>query len=328
MFWKLSKNSSIHNILVITLSNIGDVVLAAPVIDVLLRDFPSAQLSVVVGEKAASLFEGNSHIQRIHIFDKKFNFIKQAQWTLGLRKYHYDAVVDLRNSMIGYFLTPQRLTPPLLRFNKDIHFKERHLNRLRSLYDFDQSNALPLSIAPSQKDETLVDQILKDLKKEAFVLMVPYAADSAKTWPSERFAQLSKSIFDEYALKTVMIGSKEQREDIEGLIKRSGAPSLNLAGQTNLIQTAEVIKRAKIVVANDSGPMHIACYLNKPIVALFGPTNPQISGPWSSLFRVVCSNAQCVRCLNPLATTTPHDCMPAITLIDVLGAFKEIYVQI
>ena len=71
MFYKLYKNSSVKNILVITLSNIGDAVLTAPVVDILLRDFPSAQLSLVLGAKTASLFEGNPRISRLHVFDKK-----------------------------------------------------------------------------------------------------------------------------------------------------------------------------------------------------------------------------------------------------------------
>ena len=330
MFWKLYKNSSVKNILVITLSNVGDVVLSAPVVDILLRDFPSAQLSLVIGERAASLFEGNPRISQIHIFDKTRNPIEQASWTLGLRKYHYDLVVDLRNSMIGYFLTPKWMMPPLLFPDKTIHLKKQHLNRLRSLYDFMPEAALPATIMPSESDERLIDGLLNDFlgKDSSFVFIAPYAADLAKTWNAQGFAHLSKAIANQYGLKIVMIGSAAQKENIDAIIAQSGVWVLNLAGRTNLIQIAALIKRAKIAIVHDSGPMHIASYFNKPVVALFGPTDPQCSAPWSSLFKVVHRNTQCPRCLNPKAFSVLHNCMSAITQEDVLQAFSEVYGQI
>ncbi len=337
MFWKLSKNSSVKNILVITLSNIGDVLLSAPVIDILLRDFSSARLSLVIGERAASLFEGNTRISQIHIFDKERNFFKQAQWTLALREFRYDLVVDLRNSMIGYSLTPHWVTSPQLFINKQIHLKDRHLNRLRMLYDFGSSLAVPSTIAPSVKDQEYIDQLLKPFLmqdsslpagRQAFVFIAPFAADSSKTWDSMEFAHLSKAIFNQYGRKVVMIGNTQQKQAIEDIVKQADVPILNLAGRTNLIQAAALIKRSLIAVVHDSGPMHIASYLNKPVVALFGPTDPRCSSPWSSISRVVHRNYHCPRCLNPKALNLSHHCMSSITQRDVLDAFGEVYAQI
>ncbi|MBF0490792.1 MAG: glycosyltransferase family 9 protein [Candidatus Omnitrophica bacterium] len=314
----------------ITLSNIGDVLLAAPVLDILLRDFPSAQLSLVIGERAASLFEGNARISRIHIFDKQRSAIEQARWTLDLRQYQYDAVIDLRNSMIGYFLTPRWLTPPLLVADKKSHLKDLHLNRLRSLYDFQTGADKPLSILPSSKDSQRVDQCIQSFlgKDSSFVLIAPYAADLSKTWDLEKFVQLSQSISRQYGLKIVMIGSTEHRVGIEEIVRQSRVSILNLAGQTNLIQLMALVQRSKIAIVHDSGPMHMASYLNKPIVALFGPTQPKLSGPWSSLNRVVWQNDQCPRCLNLGLVNVSHNCMSAISEQDVLKAFGEVYAKI
>ena len=327
MFWKLSKNSPVKNILVITLSNIGDVVLSAPVMDILLRDFPLAKLSLVIGERASSLFEGNSRISQIHIFDKMRTPLEHLRWTWGLRKYHYDLVIDLRNSMIGYFLTPKWMMPPLLFPDKTIHLKQQHLNRLRSLYDFEPKSILPVTITPSLSDERLIDGLVNDfLEKDLpFIFIAPYAADLAKTWDAENFVNLSKELFIQYGLKIIMIGSAAQKENIDGIIAKSGADILNLAGKTNLIQIAALIKRAKVAIVHDSGPMHIASYFNKPVIALFGPTDPQCSSPWSSIFKVVHRNNECRRCLKPKDFSVLHNCMAAITQQDVLAAFAEVY---
>ena len=329
MFLKLYKNSSVNNILVITLSNIGDAVLTAPVIDILLRDFPSAKLSLVAGAKTASLFEGNPRIAQIHIFDKKLSFLKQAQWTLNLRQYHFDLVIDLRNSMIGYFLFPKWITPPALFVNQKLHLKQRHLNRLRSLYDFGSYLAPAVTISPSKGDEQFVDQLLNSFLKgnEPFVIIAPYSANSSKTWGKQALISFINSITDQYGLKVVVIGALDNREDVEHMGSQTHSPILNLAGKTNLIQLAALFKRSKIAVVHDSGPMHIASYMNTPLVALFGPTNPDHFGPWGAVYNVVRRNSQCEPCLDPKSSVT-HDCLSAITPQDVLVAFGEVYEQV
>ncbi len=329
MFSKLYKHSSVRNILVITLSNIGDAVLTAPVIDILLRDFPSAQLSVVAGAKAAPLFEGNPRISRIHVFDKQRNALTQAQWTLGLRAYRYDAVVDLRNSMIGYFLLAKWMTPPDLSVYKTLHLRQRHLNRLRSLYDFGPGEAPMLAMVPSKEDELFVDQLLRPFLKGGapFVIVGASAGDSAKTWPDKEFVHLNKAIISKYAFKIVMVGSRQDRQTIESIGNQVGEEVLNLAGRTSLTQLIALFKRTKMAVVHDSGPMHIASYVNKPLVALFGPTDPDYYGPWSYVYKVVRRNGRCPRCLDPKTPLT-HNCMSAITQQDVLESFKEVYEQI
>jgi heptosyltransferase-3 len=329
MFSKLSKNSPVKNILVITLSNIGDAVLTAPVMDVLLRDFPSAKLSIVTSEKCASLFEGNPRINRIHLFDKHSYFLDQAKWTLDLRRYHYDLVVDLRNSMIPYFLSPKWLTSPFIE-KGDLHLKDQHLKRLRSLYDFSEGSASKLAIAPSSSDEQKVEGLLHGFlgQSSSFILIAPFAQDSAKTWPSSEFAKLSRALYEKYHLKIVMIGSGQQKQEIDQIIAWAQVPILSLPGQTNLIQIAALIKRATIVIVHDSGPMHIASYFNKPIVALFGPTDPHYSKPWSTKERVLRSHENCQRCLNPKLLNVPHNCMSGISVQEVLIAFEEVYGQI
>ncbi len=335
MFSRLYRHSCVKNILVITLSSIGDVVLTAPVIDILLRDFPQAKLSLVVGPKAVSLFKNNPRIHQVHIFDKKWNFLQRAQWNLSLRRYHYDTIVDLRNSMIGYFLWPKWLTPPASPFQVEpVHLKDRHLNRLRSLYDFDPNPAPtvpsgpapPLAIAASEDDKIFVEALLKPFLgwNSAFAVIAPNAADSAKTWPADEFVGLINTITSKYGLKVVLIGSEVDKGILESMSCQVHTPVLNLAGCTDLGQTVALLQKAKIVIAHDSGPMHIASYLNKPLVALFGPTDPQQSGPWSRVFKVVRRNDQCQRCLAP-QLSIPHQCMGAITQQDVLEAFREVY---
>ena len=102
---KLSKKSELKHILVVSMTNIGDVVLTCPVIDILRRDFPKAKMDVVVGPKAVSLFADNPNFP-VKVFDKQASLKQKLAWFLDLYQAHYDCVVDLRRTMLPFFLRP------------------------------------------------------------------------------------------------------------------------------------------------------------------------------------------------------------------------------
>jgi len=122
MFQKSLKKSKIRKILVISLTNIGDVILTFPVIDILKRDFSSAKLSVVIGPKAESLLKGNPHLENIYIFDKRQPFLKTVAWVNELRKEKYDLVVDLRNTAIPFLIFPEYMTTFIDKRQENIWF--------------------------------------------------------------------------------------------------------------------------------------------------------------------------------------------------------------
>ncbi len=327
MLFKLSKNSSVKNILVITLSNIGDVIATALVIDILLRDFPQAKLSLISGEKPTSLFENNPKIERIHVYDKKRRGWEQFKWILGLRAYHYDLVVDLRNSLIGFLLTPRWITSLMFKSDRHLHMKDRHINRLGLLYDYGQGNAAKLAIKPSLKDQEIVCQIFPFVE-EPYIVIAPRAADLSKTWEPENFIGLCDGIAAIDNIRIVMIGSQGDISIIENIKNKSRAQIVNLAGKVNLIQTVYLIEKAQLIIAHDSGPMHIASYLNKPVVALFGPTEPEFSHPWgASPYEVICHKDICQRCAHPKGDME-HQCMKSISTDEVIGAFKKLYEKV
>jgi heptosyltransferase-2 len=329
MFSRLYRHSSVKNILVINLSNIGDVVLTSPAMDIVIRDFPNAAFSIVTGPKPASLFEGNLRIQKIHIFDKHQCLWDQVKWVWELRKYHYDLIVDFRNTAIGLLLCPKWGTWPMIFPDKRSHLKDQHLSRLKDLYDFDPRSAPAAVLLPSPEDERVVENSLKSFlgNDDFFVAIAPKAADKDKTWMKEGFVELCRGLHQNFGVKIALIGSNEDRPLIDFIKHESKAPLLNLGGCLNLIQSVALLKRAGIAIVHDSGPMHMASYYNRPIVALFGHTDPEFSRPWSSLYRVIRKNKDCERC-HDHKSAVGHQCMQAIHPADVLKAFGEIYAQV
>src|ERR1700733_6946963 len=100
---RLLKKSEPKRILVVSQTNIGDVVLTCPVIDILRNDFPQAKMDVVIGPKAVSLFADNPHFG-VKVFDKQSSLRQKFAWFLDLHKTHYDCVVDLRRTALALFL--------------------------------------------------------------------------------------------------------------------------------------------------------------------------------------------------------------------------------
>jgi heptosyltransferase-2 len=317
---KLLKKSGPKRILVVSQTNIGDVVLTCPVIDILRRDFPQAKIDVVTGPKAVSLFADNPEI-RVKVFDKQAPLRQKWAWVLDLCQEHYDCVVDLRRTALVFFLRPRYATP--LIFFKTIqgHKKDIHLNRLSQVYDFDTTSPRQYAVLTTKEDEQFFEKtVVPALQGRNFVVIAPGAADSAKRWHSQGFAAVADYL--SATKKVVFVGDAKDAgivEDIQGRMKSS---SVSLAGKINLRQLAFVLKKCSWAMTHDSGVMHLACYFNVPVLALWGPTDINRYAPWSSKSAVVRRNEKCPRCRDPKSKGS-HHCMSFITVEDVLNVIKQ-----
>jgi heptosyltransferase-2 len=134
---------------------------------------------------------------------------------------------------------------------------------------------------------------------------------AAKRWPAAHFAQLAKAIVETDPLAQVaLLGSPKDREACDEVIAGSGGPAMfNLAGATKLDEAIALIARADAVVANDSGLLHIASALNRPVVALYGPTDPDHAPPFSDVAKSISLRLACSPCRQRECPLGHHDCM-------------------
>lgn len=320
MFWKLSDKDPVKEILIVSLTNIGDIIAVAPAMDVVLNAFPEANVSVIMGPKGRSLFDGNPNLKRVFVYDKHASSGAKLAWLKTLRSVRYDAVIDFRNSFLPYLLRSQTRTPPELFLPKGLHIVDKHLLRLKSVFPFEKRPERRKAIVVSPKDRDHVDALLDDVIKpdDRFVLIAPVAQDSAKTWTPQGFAEVCDGLIGRYGLKIVMVGSMENQEVMTDIQSRMKNRFLALPGKTNLVQVAEILNRASFSIVHDSGIMHMASYFNRQVLALFGKTDPRLSGPWSPNSGYIWKNDKCRRCLTH-DRTFKHDCMQAITPSDVRG---------
>ncbi|MFH1066551.1 MAG: lipopolysaccharide heptosyltransferase II [bacterium] len=159
---------------------------------------------------------------------------------------------------------------------------------------------------------------------EPFLVVCPGAEfGPAKRWPAERFAEAADNIAVARGWRVVLLGARADEAQAAAVEKKIRAPHLNLAGKTTLAELVQWLAHARLVLCNDSGAMHLAALLRAPTVAIFGSTEPRLTGPLSPTVRVLREHVPCSPCF---LRRCPLDfrCMNNVAVEQVVRADEEI----
>ena len=118
--------------------------------------------------------------------------------------------------------------------------------------------------------------------------LIPGSRGEGKRWPEEGFAAVISVLAEKHPI--VLFGSPDERALCEEIVKQSGVagmPRVNLAGQTSVAEMTAALARCSVVIGNDTGPLHVAVALGKPIIGLYGRTDPKSVGPYGQLENVI-----------------------------------------
>ena len=158
-----------------------------------------------------------------------------------------------------------------------------------------------------------------------WLILQPGARWINKRWPIESFAELARRLATEVAeMRFAVLGDKEDIPLGKTIARAVPDRCLDLTGKTSLLEMVEWIRLSELMVTNDTGPMHVAAALGKPVIALFGPTEPRRTGPYGQVNRALQLNSlPCVPCFkDKCAYEKPFECLrglsPAVVLEDVL----------
>jgi len=338
------------NILIIKPSSLGDIVLALPVLSGLRTSFPDAKISWLIRPDFAPLLENHPHLDEIIVFDRRYLgkgwYNPRALASLlvlirRLRRSSFDAVFDLQ----GLFRTASLcwLTGCKKRFgmltarefahifythkvsqDKDcIHLVDYYLKIIKAAgaSEADVQFILPQTDAAAGS----VGRLLAghSIRSGNYVVLIPGSTHSDKCWPVERFAALADKISSRFDLSIVTTGSAAESSIIEKLQKLSNVPIVNLVGQTSLSELVALLRTARLVVSNDTGPGHIAAALGVPLVLIFGRSNPARVAPYGRS-RCVAAVEPDGRGLKRNSTDPKHD-IKAVTVDDV---YQEVCEQL
>lgn len=318
--------TKIKKILVITLSNIGDVILTTPVIQVLRENFPQAYLTVLVGPRAYGVLEEDGRIDRRIVYDKSISWTDKVALLKTLRSERYDLVIDLRQTMFGPFLGARYCSSMFTRAPKNItHMKDRHLWKLNflGLNITEKQPRVEFGSLRQQKVEGLLNKWQIDEK--CLIAMSPGARNMTKRWKKEGFVRLCALLKEEYSRVNIIIVGDEQDKGIaEEIIRAVDMVIVNACGQTTLGDLAYLLGRCRLLIANDSAPMHLAWAVRTPVVAVFGPTDYRKYAPCGPYDRIIRKELDCAPCQKSLCPKGTRECMKLITAEDVFAAAKKI----
>lgn len=289
-------NDGPKSILIVTLSNLGDVIMTTPVMMTLASKFPQANITIVVGPKARCLLEKSPHIYRIIVYDKRAKLLAKWKFLQELRKEKYDWVVDLRNTAIPFLVSCKKRSPLFRKFKK-INMRERHLEILTMM---GLSVGYPASFRFfDQADEKSCLQKLAPkgiLEQSGWILVAPGAASERKRWSVEYFREVVLRLLDRTNQKILLVGAENERSIAEA-VKKHMRPSVQvLCGETTMPETAALISKASLVIANDSAIMHLGYELGTPTIGVFGPTDHKKYGHEGKYFRIALEDASLCSC--------------------------------
>jgi len=298
------------DILIIRFSSLGDVVMAAAVVEALHKRFPYSHIHFITKSVYSGVFENDERISTVTGIQGSENPFAIVSM-LGRR--NFDAVVDLHGSMRSIAVSTLLKSPMKMRVSK--HSIARRLmvwshNRYRRSFDvlgnyldtlrpFDITERTLPFIKPSGKSLKSADAILADIKKVKsgrFIGFAPGAKHSVKRWDEESYALVADKCARRHHVP-VFIGDKN---DIDVILRIRGSmekDSLSFAGEIDLSVTVALISRLDTLITNDSGPMHIAGAVGTPFVAIFGPTHPDLGfAPGYPSGKILHSGAECSPC--------------------------------
>lgn len=304
----------------------GDVLHAFPAVHALLAANPGLAVDWVINPAFAELLDYLPGIQRKIFFRRRelgrfSSFFSAVRELLReLRKEKYDAVIDLqglfRSALVGLCAhTDLRCGPAEARekvarlcYRKKLRYPEnlRHAveKNCAMIRDFCGSERISCYYSLPEVDKyASAAKILlskNGLSEKKYVAIAPGARWETKQWPPEFFAAAAGCIAEQLPdHEFVLLGSPAEKELCDQVHKAANNIHItNLSGQTTPGELVEVIRHAELLICNDSGPMHIAAATGTRVLAMFGPTDPSLTGPYGPQCKVIQPELDCICCLS------------------------------
>jgi len=192
--------------------------------------------------------------------------------------------------------------------------------------DLPEKKYFPKLIISETEREQTIKKFQLSIQNKVILALCPGAEfGAAKRWPEKHYAEVAKQ-YVQSGGQVWLFGSANDREVANKIIELADVDCINLAGKTKLAEAIDLLSLAKVVVTNDSGLMHIAAALDKPLVAVYGPTSPGFTPPLQIAAKILQLSLPCQPCFQRICPLKHHDCMEKLLPEKVITALKEISV--
>lgn len=267
--------------LVIRFSSIGDIVLASPVLRCLKQQVSTAEIHFVTKRSFAAVTEANPYIDKFFYLDNDLNKLIDE-----LRKEDYDYVIDLHNNFrsnkIRRALNKQYRSIDKLNWQKFLltklrinlmpgkHITERSLETVAEFGVKNDGRGLDYFIP--EKD-IITEEDIPASHHAGYIAIVIGASYATKKLPVYKLQELVKQI----DFPVILVGGREDVTEGEAVASVDTGKVYNACGKFNLNESADIVRRSRLVISHDTGLQYIACAFNKPVVAIWGSTSPKLN---------------------------------------------------
>ncbi|MBH0205140.1 MAG: lipopolysaccharide heptosyltransferase II [Nitrospira sp.] len=342
------RRESIHRLVVRAPNWIGDAVMCEPALRGLRSLFPRAEVTLLAKAAVAELFIGYPGVDRIVVYnDRDVHAGLAGKWTLAgtLRRHQFDLAVLFQNAFEAAFLTwlagiTRRygyatdgrvffLTDPVAVPDRAtlIHQVEYYWNLLKPLGLAGEPSAPALVISAGEERTMESKLALAGIGPADVVIGVNPGSTygSAKRWLPERFAEVARRLIDRVRkdegkeAAVMILGAKGEEPLGKSIAALVEARSVVLSGTTTIRELMAATKRCRLLLTNDTGPMHIAAAFGVPVVAVFGPTDWRTTSPYGQEQSIVREPVDCAPCLLR-ECPIDHRCMTRVSVERVYEA--------
>jgi len=339
---------STPRILIIRTDRIGDVILSTPVIRALRQALPEAHIGMMVRPEHRELVEGNADLNEVLLYDKRGrekSIWGSLKFARRLKTHCFDTALILHSTnrvilvswlagiprRVGYARRlPWLLTHavPYIKREGIRHELEYNLDLLR-LIDV-EAREQALSVPARKEQEETVGRFLRECdfrEDRPLVVLHPGASCPSKRWPAERFAELADQLISQFGVAVALVTGPDQIVQGQAVAREMKHPAIQALGTLSLGEVACLLKKARCLISNDSGPVHLAAAVGTPAAVIFGrwggglsPTRWGPIGPHNAVLHkdVGCRPCTAHRC------SIGFICLEAISVQEVLAAAQRI----
>ncbi|MEB3327916.1 MAG: glycosyltransferase family 9 protein [Candidatus Sericytochromatia bacterium] len=349
---------SVQNVAVVKFWGMGSLVLLTPAIAALKGRHPHARLFVVTqaaNREVVGLLPGVDGVLTLEVGRGPLAFLASlARLVRDVRRAAFDVWLDaefltrfsaLLTAVSGARLRVGFHVPEVARgrfhhvrmpFNGHRHMVDNFLSLVTGELTPPAAPAPLAVLAPDAAARTALTERLAALgvgPDEPLVVLNPNAGELAleRRWPVERFGLLAGALLERWPGRVVFVGAPAERAHVARALAAAprDARVVDLSGQTDLGTLVALFARARLLVSNDTGPLHLACAVGTPTVSIFGPETPVLFGPRGPRHRIVYRALACSPCLNVHNGRTvrcPHavtHCVEGLPVEAVLAAVED-----
>lgn len=273
-------------ILIIQTAFLGDAILTTPLVRALRQTFPDSLIDILLIPETFAVFENNPHITNIITYNKRKSVKKWLSFIsliLKVKHNNYDLAVSaqlsMRTSLIMWLSgVPNRLGFPRQKLKtmtidlpKGLPVVKRYVKLMEALTNEPFSYQTEI-FWDEETEKTINDLTGRYLEESKLTVgIAPGSVWATKRWLPEYYSELIRML-SENNIQSVLIGGKEDCELCEKITAESGVNPLNVAGKLSMQGSAALIRRLKLIITNDSAPLHLANAVKTDVVAIFGPT--------------------------------------------------------